>query len=108
MRSGKRRCYIKIEKPAQVKQPNGSMLTTWTEFISLWASIETLKAYEKEALAASWPEASQKVTFRYVDGILPTMRIVFNNMIYSVLGINNVDMRNRDLIITTKSGVSAI
>lgn len=107
MRAGTKRCFITIETPVQVKQPNGSMVTTWVQFDKLWASIETLKAYEKTAAAATWPGADQKISFRYVDGVLPTMRINFNNVIYSILGINNVDMRNRELILTCQSGIKA-
>ena len=108
MRAGSRRCFITVQAATQVKQANGSMLATWSTFIQVWASIETLKAYEKAAVVSSWPGADQKISFRYVAGILPTMRILFNNKIYSILGINNVDERNRDLVLTCKTGVSSI
>lgn len=108
LRSGLKRCFITIEAPVQVKQPNGSVKSTWEPYIQLWASIETLKTFEKNAACATWPSADQKISFRYVDGILPTMRVNFNGIIYSILGINNVEMRNRDLILTTNSGVRSI
>jgi SPP1 family predicted phage head-tail adaptor len=107
MRTGKRRCFIEIQVSTQVKQPNGSMLTVWNKYIKLWASIETLKGNDKTTAVASWPKADQKITFRYVLGILPTMRVVFNDKIYSILNVNNVDERNRELVLTTESGVKA-
>ena len=107
MRAGTRRNFITIQTPVQEKQPNGSFKTVWQDYRQLWASIETLKAYEKTAAAATWPGSDQKISFRYIDGILPTMRVVYNNVIYAILGINNVEMRNRELILTTKAGVAA-
>lgn len=107
VRSGQRRCFIRIEVATQVKQPNGSMLTTWNAYRSLWASIETLKGNEKVSANAVWPKADQKITFRYVAGILPTMRVFFNDKIYSILNVNNVNERNREIILTTESGVKA-
>lgn len=107
-RSGQRRCYIRIEVSTQVKQPNGSMKTEWNSYLSLWAAIETLKGSDKLSSQASWPSADQKITFRYVLGILPTMRVVFNDIIYSILNVNNIDMRNREIVLTTNSGVRAI
>lgn len=106
--SGARRCKIRIEVPVQVKQKNGSMLTTWESYISLWASIATLKGNDRNTAAASWPEADVKMDFRYVAGILPTMRVVFNNKVYSILNVNNELERNRDIELTCKTGVSAI
>lgn len=108
IRSGQRRCFIRIEVSTQVKQPNGSMLTTWNPYIQLWAAIETLKGNDKLSSQATWPSADQKISFRYIAGILPTMRVVFNDVIYSILNVNNVDMRNRDVVLTTNSGVRAV
>lgn len=107
VRSGQRRCFIRIEVPVNTKQTNGSVLTTWQPYISLWASIETLKGNERTSSTATWPSADQKITFRYVFGILPTMRVIYNDVIYSILNVNNVDMRNRDIVLTTNSGVKA-
>ena len=107
-RAGKRRCYIRIEVSTQVKQPNSSMKTEWNAYISLWAAIETLKGMDKTSSATTWPSADQKITFRYVLGILPTMRVVFNDVIYSILNVNNIDMRNREIVLTTNSGVRAV
>ena len=108
VRSGQRRCYIRVEVSTQVKQPNGSMKTEWNPYISLWASIETLKGNDRTSSQATWPSANQKITFRYVAGILPTMRVVFNDIIYSILNVNDVDMRNREIVLTTNSGVRAV
>ena len=104
MRSGTRRSFITIEEPVQVKQANASVVTTWKQYAQMWASIETLKLYERQALAATWPTADHTIKLRYIPGVKNTMRIVYNDVVYSIFGINNVDMRNRELYLTCQSG----
>lgn len=108
VRSGQRRCKILVQVPVQVKQQNGSMKTTWESYITLWAKIETIQGNERVSAMATWPKADQKITFRYVAGILPTMRVLFNNKIYSILNVNNLEERNREIVLTTESGVMAV
>lgn len=107
MRAGSRRRFITIEKPLDVKQANASVKTTWTVFKQLWASIETLKSFERTAVAATWPTADCKIGMRYIDGVENTMRIVYGDKIYSIFGIDNVDMRNRELFLTCQTGSKA-
>jgi len=108
MRAGKRNCFIRIEVASQTKQPNGSVLTTWSTYASLWAAIENLKGNERTSSVTTWPSADQKISFRYVAGILPTMRVVYQDVVYSILNVNNVDIQNKDIVLTTNSGVRAI
>lgn len=108
MRAGARRHKIKIEVPTNTRSSIGGVTITWTEFKSLWASIETFKTYERQSAEAAWPGADVKMGVKYVAGLLPTMRIVYGGKIYSILGINDIEERHRDLEIVCKTGVSAI
>ena len=106
-RPGQRRSRIVIQNPVKTKQANGSVNITWNTFATLWAKVETLEGRSREAAQASWPKAENKITIQYKSGILPTMRVSFNGTIYSILNVNNVDMRNRELVLTCESGVAA-
>jgi SPP1 family predicted phage head-tail adaptor len=108
MRSGQLRHKIRIEVPVQVKQPNGSVKITWSLYREVFANIETLKGFERQVATASWPASDVKIGMRYVAGLLPTMRVVYNGKSYSILGINDIEERHRELEITTQQGVSAI
>lgn len=107
MRSGSQRHQITIQTPVKTKSATGAVVVTWTTFVSLWASIETLRSYERQSANASWPGSDTKISFRWIDGVLPTMRILYNGKVYSILGINNVDERNRELELLCQSGVKA-
>jgi len=108
MRSGQRRCFVTIQAPVNVKQRNGSMLTTWADYRTAWVSIETLRGYARESAAAIWPAADVRMKAPFIEGILPTMRVVYQDKYYSILGINNIDERNRDMELITESGVKSI
>ena len=109
MRSGRLRNKITIEQPLQVKNKLGGFDVSWIPFLEkVPAEIVMLKGNEKLSANASWPTADVKITIRYTKGILPTMRIVHKDMIYSILGQpNNVEMRNKFIELTTQSGAKA-
>ena len=110
MRASTLRNRVRIEYPVQVKSATGAMTTTWSTFKdNVPASIETMKGINRQAAQAAWPGADVKICMRYISGLLPTMRIVFEDHIYSICGQpNDVDMRHRELEITAKTGVSSI
>jgi len=108
MRSGTLRHLVRVEVPVQVKQANGSVVTTWNLYREVWANVETLKGFERQVACASWPASDVKISFRYVAGLLPTMRVVYNGRSYSILGINDLEERHRDVELTTQTGVSSI
>jgi len=106
MRSGTLRHKIRIEVPVSVKQANSSVKTTWELYSSPWANLETLKGFERQVATTSWPAADVKITFRYIAGLLPTMRVVYNGRSYSILGIADDEERHRDIVLTTQTGVT--
>jgi len=107
VRASTRRSLITIEQPVRIKQANASVKTTWQVFKTCYVGIETIKSFERQALSAVWPGADSHITMRYIEGLSNTMRINFNGVIYSILGINNIDMRNRTLVLTCQSGIKA-
>ena len=91
------------------KDRYGAATTVWTQFAAVYASIEQMKAYDKAAAAATYPGADHTITMRYLAGVTAIMRVVHGSEIYSVLGPpNNIDGRNRMLILTCQSGVKTV
>jgi len=106
MRAGSLRHLVTIEKPTVGEDAHGFPVTTWATFATVRASIEQIKAYDKAAVAATWPGADSTITMRYVAGVTGNMRVNHGGVIYSILGQpNNVDGRNRELILTCETGV---
>ena len=106
-RAGQRRSLVSIETPAGSKSSTGAKTASWVEFKQVYAKIKTMRTYEKQAAQAANPGANVMIRIKYIAGLLPTMRIVYNSTIYSILGINDIDERHRDVEFTCQSGVKA-
>lgn len=108
MRAGRLRHTITIQQPVTAKV-NGVTSTTWEDFRTERAAIETMKSFDKQAAQATMPGADVKITMRYVAGVTANMRAVDEaGTIYSILGRpNDVDGRQREMILTCQSGVKA-
>jgi len=105
LRAGTLRHKVRIEVPVVIKAASGSPTTSWQLWREVFANIETLKGYERQAVNASWPGVDGRITIRYVAGLLPTMRIVHDDKIYSIIWINDIDERHREVEIMTQQGV---
>lgn len=109
VRIGELNQSVTIEQPVTTKA-SGVATTTWVTFKSgVWASIHTMKSYERANANAVWPGADVRITIRYLNGVKGNMRIVDDaGTIYAILGQpNDIDRRHRWLEITAQSGVKA-
>jgi SPP1 family predicted phage head-tail adaptor len=104
---GRRQHFVRIEKPVTVKSPSGAPTVTWQLFKPMWVSIRTIQGYKKQSAQASWPGSDTSIGMDFIEGILPTMRIVYGDKIYSIMSIDNIDERNRDINFVCQSGLKA-
>ena len=107
MRSSLKRHLIKLQLPVRSKTLTGSVNTEWVLFKEMWAEVTSLKGYEKQSANAAWPGSDSKISFNYISGILPTMRVLYADRIYSILAINDLEERHRDISLICQSGVKA-
>jgi head-tail adaptor len=107
MLRGHNRHLLRVEKKVQTKTSSGAISYTWVLFTNLWVKIETIRVYEKQSAQASWPGADIRITGDWVDGLLGTMRLVSKDKIYSVLNINNVEERNREVEFICQTGLKS-
>lgn len=86
--AGKLRHRITIQAPGLTQDPvTGEMLPGWTEFASVWASIEPLSARDFIAAQSGQSEISARIVIRYRPGVLPTMRIIHRSKVYAIQGV---------------------
>lgn len=107
MRAGALRHKIMFQSPPHGKDAYGIPATEWTDFREAWASIETMKSFDKAQANAVFPGADCTIATRYIPGVTSSMRIVGpDGTIYSIFGTpNNVDGRNREMILTCQAGL---
>ena len=105
MKAGKLRHRVRIERPYEAKV-DGVQTTTWALFAETWASIEMMKPYDRANAQAIFPGADVTIGMRYRSGVTGEMRVVHDDTIYAILGPpNDIEGRNREMILTCQTGV---
>lgn len=90
------------------KQRSGSQNSygeelTWTNVVTVWASLEPLLG--KEFFAAERIETKVEVKFRchFYTGLNTEMRVAYNGTDYDILSLINVKNQNRELLVYAKA-----
>ncbi len=109
MRSGKLRHRVTIQRyvlgsPQQTAtgQPDG----VWTDFMTVWASIEPLSGRELFAAQEHHSEITHRVRMRHDAGVTAQMRISFDGRIYSVYAMIDPELRGRELQLMCGEGLT--
>lgn len=105
LKAGTLRHLITIERP-HTSKVDGAQVVFWEFFAEVWANIEQMRSFDRSNIQSVFPGADHFIKLRYLEGVTADMRAVYNNTVYSILGTpNNVEGRNRELILTAQSGV---
>lgn len=105
MRSGPLRCRITIEAPVETPGSDGSILTTWETYATMWASIEPLIGREYFAQQREQATVSHKIRMRHMPGITHKTRVVWNSRLFEIESVFNVGERNRELLLMASEAV---
>jgi len=103
---GSLRNLVTVERETLTVDDAGGNSVTWEVVGQHYADIRLLSAYERFAQGRIESGATHKFTFRYFAGLLPTDRLSFAGVLYNIRGIDNLEMRNRFLIVTAERGVT--
>ena len=108
IKAGKLRHRVKFQAPGLVQDPvTGEMQPGWTDFASVWASIEPLSARDFIAAQANQSEVAARIVIRYRPGILPTMRILHRGKVYAIQGaLPDTDSGLEYITLPVSEGVS--
>lgn len=111
MDAGQLRDRVSIEYPARVRDSSGGFSSSWAPLLPrlVGAKIEHKGGAKRVATAAGGEisVARTEITMRYIAGVTDQMRIVARGTAYRIQHINNVDNRNRWLVLTCETGVAA-
>lgn len=101
---GKLRHNIVIQSPSTTRDASGQPGATWSVLLTTCASIESTSSltfkfsFQNNTLAS---ESTDCITMRFNPSavIAPGMRVVFGDLTYLINAVNNVQERNRVLIL---------
>lgn len=118
MRAGKLRSRVTIQKRATVvpgmwsgvapitqadtiaeQDDFGSVITAWDTYATRYAEIVTMRGAERIETDQEISQATHRVRMRFVDGLVPEMRIIYNGRTFEILHINDIDMLHHHMLV---------
>ncbi len=109
MEAGKLRHRVTIQQlvagsPQQL--PNGEPDVTWTDYLTMWASVEPLRGRELMLAQQMQSEVDVRIRLRYRGGITADMRVTFGGVNYDIKSVANIDLRNSELELMCATGLN--
>lgn len=86
---------ITFQSQSVIADEAGGQLITWVSGQSVWAEIKALSGNgEKFANGRMGSDEKFKITIRHINGIVPSMRIVYGSRIFNITKVTNIDEKN--------------
>lgn len=93
---GKLDRLITIQELTQGKGTRyGEPTETWTDWATVWANVYSGGGREFEAARQITAELDTQFQIRWLSGLKPTMRILYEDRVYEILRIQEVNRRER-------------
>jgi SPP1 family predicted phage head-tail adaptor len=102
---GKLRHWITIEQVVETQDFDGSVIETWSTFAAVQASIEPISGREYFAAQSTQADVTHRISLRYLEGVIPKMRVKYGLRIFDILSVINVNERNRELQLMCRESI---
>lgn len=102
VRAGDMRHSVRIERLSSTQDAAGQPQRTWTLIAERRAAIQRTPG--SEVFASAQREGRVPVVFRlrYLSGVLPAMRLVFDGKVHNILSAIDPDGRREELVVTAE------
>lgn len=99
VRAGDMRDRIAIQSASTQRDATGGAIDSWSDVVTIWASIEPLAGKELEEAQKRWAEVTYQIDIRYYAGLDSTMRVfdTQNGVYYDIRGVINMNNRRRKI-----------
>lgn len=109
LQAGKLDQRITLQTKTVGKGASGGIVSSWAEFISVWADVRHLSGNERSATNAGGGQVAQARTefgIRYRPGITAQMRVLYRGAVYNIVHVNNIRGGNERIVLTCDTGVN--
>jgi SPP1 family predicted phage head-tail adaptor len=97
---------ITIQSATITQNAIGEAISTWSNFATVWASVEPISGREFWAMQQVHAEVTVRIRIRYLAGVLPKMRITGSgSKVFNIEAIINPAERNGHLELLCSEGV---
>lgn len=94
-RIGNLRERVTIQTLETSRDGFGGIVETWETMTTVWASVQNITGREVLAAQQTNAEISHRVTMRYLDNVVPTMRLLWGTRILDINAALDADGRGR-------------
>lgn len=77
---------IIIQSPPTAKDSYGAPTGDWTDYKTVWASINPIVGKEYFSAETVNNEITHKIRIRYIPGVKPSMRVKYNDRYFEIVG----------------------
>jgi SPP1 family predicted phage head-tail adaptor len=82
--------YISIERKEHIKDAiGGETDDIWSEFTPAYAKVTPITGKEFMGANATQNGVTHRVIIRYVDGVLPEMRVIHKGRVFNILAVRD-------------------
>lgn len=85
--AGRLRHRVEIQQQVSTVDSSGETSIEWETVDTVWAAVEPLSAREYIAAQQIGSQITTRITIRYRDDIVPSMRILHGSTIYNIQGV---------------------
>lgn len=97
---------VDVQRRSTATDEHGQQLKVWDSVCYVPAAVEPLTGKELDEAQASNYELTHKVTMRYYPGLDIKMRVMFGSRVFAIHSIQNIEERNRVLVMLCKEGMT--
>lgn len=98
------RHIITLQEQVIIKDELEQEIETWKEVYKVWAEIKPLSGKEYFKARQTKSDVRIQVTIRYRKEVHNQMRIEFDNQVYEIVSVVNVEHKNKYLQLLCKEG----
>lgn len=78
---------IVIKSVSITRSSSGAIVESLSDFMTVWAKVVPLSANERFSSDATHAALINSFITRYISGLLPTMQISYDNLLWRITGI---------------------
>jgi SPP1 family predicted phage head-tail adaptor len=88
---------VAVQRAVETQNEYGEASVSWNLVATVWAAVEPLRG--REYLQADQVQAAvdTRIRMRYLDGVVPKMRVVWDGHTYDIESVINPATRGREL-----------
>ena len=94
-----RKWLVELQSEATQSDSAGQQSTTWTSYITVWATIDVLQGNEIFKGQQYNTQVTHKVTIRYLPGVTAKQRVQFGTRQFVIEAVENPEEMNVCLVL---------